>query len=147
MIPPSTLPPPPNLTIQKSKFEKMKKASKDAIILTFCNEKHDKMMYAYSDMECNRQFFVILGNFCSFTPLLTPKTKIWKKCKKHVEILPFLHICTINQDHMLYRSWDIDNKRLSFLSLWVILCHLTLLTTKKMKIWKNKKLCLEKISF
>ena len=32
----------------------MKKAFGDAIILNLFNKKHDKMMYAYSDMECNR---------------------------------------------------------------------------------------------
>ena len=70
-------------------FWKMKKSSGDVIILNLCNKKHNKMMYFHSDMECNRQFVAILGYFCSFTPLLTPKMKIWKKCKKHLEILSF----------------------------------------------------------
>ena len=76
--------------IQKTKiFEKRKKASGDVIILTLCNKKH-KMMYAYSDMECNRHNFLSFqAIFCSFTPLLTPKIKFWKKCKKHLEILSF----------------------------------------------------------
>ena len=39
-------------------------------------------MYAYSDMEYNRQFFVILGHFLLFY-------KKRKKHKKHLEILPF----------------------------------------------------------
>ena len=34
-------------------------------------------------------FFVILGHFWSFTPLLTLKIKIWKKCTKCMEILSF----------------------------------------------------------
>ena len=83
--------PPPNLTTQKTKIlKKMKKASENVIILTLCNKKHDKMMYAYSDMECNRHNFLSFqAIFCSFTPLLTPKIKFWKKCKKHLEILCF----------------------------------------------------------
>ena len=34
-------------------------------------------------------FFVILGHFWSFTPLLTLKIIIWKKCTKCMEILSF----------------------------------------------------------
>ena len=41
----------------------MKKAPGDVIILNLSNKKHNNMMYAYSDMECNSKFFVILGNF------------------------------------------------------------------------------------
>ena len=60
-------------------LKKMKKIAGDIIIL--CNKKHDQMKYVYSDIECNKH------NFCSFTPLLTPKIKIWRKCEKHLEIL------------------------------------------------------------
>ena len=31
------------------------------------------MMYAYSDMEWDRQFFVILGHFLLFYPTTDPK--------------------------------------------------------------------------
>ena len=40
---------------ENQNFEKMKKASGDVIILNLCNKKHNHMMYAYSDMECDRQ--------------------------------------------------------------------------------------------
>ena len=43
---------------ENQNFEKMKKASGDVIILNLCNKKHDQMMYAYSDMECNRHNFL-----------------------------------------------------------------------------------------
>ena len=55
---PPPRPTPPN-NLENHNFEKMKKASGDVIILNLCNKKHDHMMYAYSGMECNRQFFVI----------------------------------------------------------------------------------------
>ena len=57
-------------------FEKMKKAFGDVIILNLCNKRHNPMMYADSDMACNRHNF--LSFFCFFTPPLTPKIKIWK---------------------------------------------------------------------
>ena len=44
------------LTTKKNKIlKKMKKASGDVIISNLCNKKHDHMMYAYSDMECDRE--------------------------------------------------------------------------------------------
>ena len=61
------LPSPPPKKKQKKPenqiLEKMKKASADAIILNLCNKKHDHMMYAYSDMECDRHNFCHLGHF------------------------------------------------------------------------------------
>ena len=57
-------------------FEKMKKAFGDVIILNLCNKRHNQMMYADSDMACNRHNF--LSFFSFFTPPLTPKIKIWK---------------------------------------------------------------------
>ena len=46
-------------------------------------------------------FWVI---FCTFTPLLTLKIKIWKKCKKMPREIILVHMCTINEDHMIYGS-------------------------------------------
>ena len=69
--PPS--PPPPN-NPENQHFEKMKKASGDVIILNLCNKKHNQMMmYAYSDMECNRQFF------CHFRPFFALLPHYWSK--------------------------------------------------------------------
>ena len=49
---------PPNNS-EDQNFEKMKKAPRDLIILNLCNKKHDNMMYAYSDMECDRHNFLL----------------------------------------------------------------------------------------
>ena len=53
--------------------EKKKKASGYIIILNLRNKKHNQMMYAYSDMECDRQFFVILGHFLLFYIIIDPE--------------------------------------------------------------------------
>ena len=58
-----------------------------------------------------------------------------EKCKKNLEMLCF-YTCSINEDHMMYGSWDI---RQSFLSFWAIFCPLTLLTVQKIKILKKMK--------
>ena len=60
--------------------------------------------------------------------------------KKRGDIL--LHMCTTNEDHMIYGSWDIRHNGQSFLSFWAIFYPLTLLTIWKIKIlkkWKRKK--------
>ena len=101
---------------EKQSFEKMKKAFGDVIILNLCNKKHDHMMYAYSDMEClhRHNFLSFQAIFCSFAPLLTPEIKICNKCKKSPGDIILLHMCTINQDHMMYGSWDMKFNRQNF---------------------------------
>ena len=76
------------LTTQKSKFWKNGKKHLEMSAF-FCNKKHNHVMSVYSDIECNRQFFVISGHFLLFCPTTDSKTKFWKKCKKHLEILSF----------------------------------------------------------
>ena len=48
-------------------------------------------------------------------------------------------MCTINENHMMYGSWDKEHDRQNFFSIWTILCPFTPLTTQKIKIKKMKK--------
>ena len=57
---------------------------------------------------------VISGHFCSFAPLFMSKIKILKK------YIILLHMCTINQEHMMYGSWDMKCDRQNF---FVIFSH------------------------
>ena len=93
----------------------MKKVSGD-IILNLCNKKHDHMMYAYSGMEYDRQFFVILGHFFALLPHYWPQKLKLGKNKKTTRDIILLHMCRINQDHIMYGSWDIKCK-------WQSYCH------------------------
>ena len=47
--------PPSRNNPEDQNFEKMEKASGDVINLNLPNKKHDQMMYAYSDMECDSE--------------------------------------------------------------------------------------------
>ena len=105
-------------------FEKMKKASWDVTILNLCKKKHNHTMYV-------TQIWSVTDISCSSTSLLTLKIKIWKKGKKTPGDIIFLHMCTIDQDHMMYGSWDIKCKGQSFLSFWAIFCPFIHLTTLK----------------
>ena len=140
------------LTTQKNKiFKKWKKSSGDVIILNLCNKKHDHMMYAYSDMECLRRhncflFQAIFCIFCSFTAILTPEIKIWKKCKKHLGILSF-YTCV----PLIKTIWCMDPEIWSstdriFLSWWTIFCPFASPlppNSRKITIWKKWKRHLE----
>ena len=120
----------------------MKKTSRDVIILNLCNKKkHDHMMYAYLDMECldRHNFLSFQLIFCFFARLLTSKIKIVKKPPGHITLL---HMCAINQDHMMYGSWDMKFSR-TFLSSWAFFYPFTPLTPWKWKYqkWKNSWRC------
>ena len=70
--------PPPLVNAPENKnFEKKKQKiiwrSGDVIFLNLRDKKHNQMMYAYSDMECDRQFFFILGHFLLFYPTNDPE--------------------------------------------------------------------------
>ena len=82
----------------------MKQASDNVIILNLYDKKHDHMMYAYSDMECDKHLLSFYAIFCSFTPLLTLKINTWKKMYKTPGDIILLNMCAINQDHMMYGS-------------------------------------------
>ena len=63
--------------------------------------------------------------FCYFGPFFAPslpwkpgKSKFWKIEKTHGDII-ILHMCTINEYHMIYVSWDMEHDRHNFLSLSV----------------------------
>ena len=50
-----------------------------------------------------------------------------------------LHMCTKNNNDMMYGSWNIGQDRQDFLSFWTIFSPFTPLTTWKVKILKNGK--------
>ena len=67
------------------------------------------MMYGSADMECTRQtFFVILDHFLPFYPLTTQKIKIWKNAKATWRYIT-LQMSAINENHMMYGSWDMEH--------------------------------------
>ena len=90
--------------------------------------------------------FCHLGHFLPFSPLLTQKIKFGMNVKKAADII-LLYMCTINEDHIMYGSWDIRHSKQSFLSFWTIFWPLTLLTTWKIKVLKKCKTCLKILSF
>ena len=74
-----------------------------------------------------------------FYPPDNPKNQNFEKTTQIPQDI-ILHLCTTNDNYMMYGSWDMECNRQNFLSFWTIFYHFAPLTTCKIKIfWKNEK--------
>ena len=86
--------------------------------------------------------------FCHFGPFFSlftpnnPENQSFEKMNKTPGDITILHLCTINDNHLMYGSWYMDREDRIFW-LWIIFCPFTPLLTQKSKFWKNKKRHLE----
>ena len=85
------------------------------------------------------EFFVILDHFLPFYPPMDPENQNFEKMKKTPEDIIILQMCTINDSHMMYGSWDMECNRQNFLSFWTVFCPFTPLWTQKIKIFQKWK--------
>ena len=88
-----------------------------------------------------RQNFFHFGPFFALysppPPLTTQRIKIFKNWKKTPRDIIILHKCTINDNHIIYGSWDINwNRQIVILGHF---CPFTHLTARKIKMSKNFK--------
>ena len=93
------------------------------------------MTYSYWDMGCDRQNFLPFWTiFCTYPPN-NPKNQNFEKMKKLPGDIIF-HMCTINDNHMMYGSWDMERDRQNFLLFWTVFFPFTPQNQnfKKMKI-------------
>ena len=108
------------------------------IILHMCTINDNHMMYGSWGMKQDGQNVLSFWTvFCPFNPLTTRKIKILKKWEKTQENIIILHMCTINDNHIMYGSWDMKQDGQNFLSFWTVFCPFTPLTTRKIKILQN----------
>ena len=70
-------------------------------------------------------FFVILDRFLPFCPPNNPKYQSFEKFFKKPGDIIILHMCTINYNHMMHGSWNIERDRQNFLTFWTIFCPFT----------------------
>ena len=105
------------ITIQKIKT--IKKILKKCAI----NKDHNHLMYHSWHIRCNRpnflSFWVI---FCPFT-FDHPENQNFEIKKTPKDII-ILNMCTINDDQMMYVSWDMQCYGHNFLSFWAIFVFL-----------------------
>ena len=67
-----------------------------------------------SEMDRIFFFLVILGHFLHFNPPKNPKNQNFEKMKTTPGDIIILHMCTINDHHMMYASWDMECDRQNF---------------------------------
>ena len=137
--PPIPHPPLPN-NPKKNFFEKNMKKMPPDIIFLYIHVHHKWRTYDtwFLKYKVRQKFSSFWAIFCLFNPLTTWKIKILTLKTTPGDII-ILHISNINDNHMMYDSWDKERNR-SFLSFWIVLCPFTLLTTQKIKTlkkWKN----------
>ena len=65
-----------------------------------------------------KEFFVILGHFSTSDIPNNLKNQNFEKMKKNSGNIIILNMCTINENHMINGSWDMEHNRHTFLSFW-----------------------------
>ena len=87
-------------------FGKMNDACEDIVIVQMCtiNESHDVWFLRYEMQQT--EFLVILDHFLHPppSPPNNPKNQNFEKLKKRPGGIIILHMCTINDNHMMYSS-------------------------------------------
>ena len=87
----------------------MKKNPGGIIILNMITINENHMMYDSWDMEHDKYFFLILDHFLPFytpVPPNNPENQNFEKMKKATGDVIILHKCTINNNHMIYGSYE-----------------------------------------
>ena len=151
-------PPPPHTHTTKSpKNQNLKKRK---------NEKLLEILSVYSVLQMmvleawflryglwQTKVFVILGHSLPFYSTNNLKNQYFEKVKKTLRDTIILHLCTTNDNHVMYGSWHMECNEYNFMSFWAIFCPFTIpfplpsLTTRKIKILKKWEKCLEILSF
>ena len=101
------------------------------------------------EIQSTTEFFVILDYLLPFYPPNNPENQNFEKMEKPPGDINILHMCTINDNHMMYGSWDMKCDRHNF---FIILDHLfpfypPPLNNPKIIFLKKMKNCLEISSF
>ena len=100
------------------------------------------------EISSTTDFFVISGYFLSFYPPNNPENQNFGTMKKTPGGIIILNMSTIDENHMMYDSWDMEHNRQIF---FLILDHFLLfyiplsspLTTQRIKNLKKQKKHLE----
>ena len=137
---------------ENQNFEKIKKKSWRYYHFTNVYHKwqsYDVLFLRYGVQQT--EFFVILDHFLPFYSPNNSKNQNFQKTKKmpgDIIILRYYHYhCNINDNHMMYGSWDMKHNGQNFLSFWTVFCPFIPLKKQKIKILKKWKQIPEILSF
>ena len=88
----------------------MKKSASDIIILHIVT-KISIIWYIVLEIRSETEFFAILGHFLTYYFPNDQENQNFQKRKKLPGDVILLHMCAINDDHMMYGSWDMEHDR------------------------------------
>ena len=121
---------------QKSKFSKIEKQTWR--YYHFLNVHHKWQSYdLWLRYRTRQTLFVILACFLPFHPPDDPKNQNFEKMKATLGDI-ILQMCTINDNHMMYGSWDMEYDRKKFSSFWTVFCSFTN-NPENQNFWKNER--------
>ena len=84
------------------------------------------------------EFFVSLGHFLPFYFPNNLENQNFEVKRVSGDVI-ILHKWTIDDNHMMYGSWDMKCNKQNVLSSWAIFCLFISITTRKIKILKSEK--------
>ena len=121
---------------QKSKFSKIEKQTWR--YYHFLNVHHKWQSYdLWLRYRTRQTLFVILACFLPFHPPDDPKNQNFEKMKATLGDI-ILQMCTINDNHMMYGSWDMEYDRKKFSLFWTVFCSFTN-NPENQNFWKNER--------
>ena len=100
----------------------MKKIASDNIFLHMYTKSYDIQFLRYRVRWT--EFFFYFGPFFALSSPNNPENQTFEKTKKTAGDILILHMCTINDDHMMYGSSDMERERQNFHAFWIIFCCL-----------------------
>ena len=109
--------PPPTLTPWQSKFWKNEKSIWRCITLHVYTLPKITIICMLPEI-CSAKdiIFCQFGPFFALLPCYWSRKLKFEKNVKNPRVIILLHMCTINEDHMIYNSWDI--KAVEFFVIW-----------------------------
>ena len=106
---------------ENQNFENMKKSLEILSFYTYTPQMNI-IWYMVPEIWSATQFFLISDHFSHFYPLTIQKIKIFK-IRKKPGYINILQMCTINENHIIYGSWDMEHDR-TFFNFGLFFAHL-----------------------
>ena len=128
-------------------IEKMKKPPGDIMILHMCTIHDNHIMNGSRDWSVTDRIFCHFGPFFALLPPNNLKNQNFEKMKKICGDIIILCVCTINDNQMIYGSWDSKCDRQYFFVILNHYLHFYPPDNPKIKIFKKWKRKLEILSF
>ena len=93
------------------------------------------------------RIFCYFGNFFALLTPKNPKNQNFEIMEKVPGYIIILHMCTINDNYIMYGSWDTESNRQNFCHFGPFFALSPPLKPKQSKFWRNGKKHLEILSF